>query len=154
MIHSLFWRICGRFSPWLLFTRRFCLTALLRHLYYWLTWLGGSPALSFNHVFQCVWQTAAPFHVINFPCRLLDGQTHGGVRSALEHRHKNVHLALCTDDSTRQVKHSIVKFCGPKSAFYGGKTLDELLLPLVFLPSLSLVCQQRPTAAYWNRTSP
>lgn len=90
---------------------------------------------------------------LTFPAGYWVGKHKNGVRSALEHRRKNVHLALCTDDSTRQVKHGTVKFCGPKSAFYGGKTLDELLLPLVFLPSLSLVCQQRPTAAYWNRTS-
>lgn len=119
------------------------------------------PALSFNHVFEPVWQTAAPFMSLTFPAGYwiskhthtcarthihthtytdtqIHTHTHTGTRShgdthtALGQRHKNVHLALCTDDSTRQVKHSIVKFCGSKSAFYGGKTLDGLLLPLGF----------------------
>lgn len=131
--------------------------------HYTIDWRGSEAACII--IQSCVWACLAnssSFHVINFPCRLLDQQTHthththNSAHTALGQRHKNVHLALCTDDSTRQVKHCIVKFCGAKSAFYGGKTLDGLLLPLVFFfcPSLSsLVSQQRLAAACRSRTS-
>lgn len=85
---------------------------------------------------------SSSFHVINVPCWLLDQQTHCSVRILLEHHHKTVHLALCTDDSTYQVKHGIVKLCGPKSGLYGGKALDALRLCLFFLRLYLQVCQQ------------
>lgn len=118
-------------------------------LYYRLTWHWGSWIINQSCVSVCL-ANSSSFHVINFPCWLLDQQTHCSVHILLEHHHKIIHLALCTDDSTYQVKHSIVKFCGPKSVLYDGKTLDVLLFCLFFfififcLPSGSYSCLMEP----------
>lgn len=56
---------------------------------------------------------SSSFHV-NFPYLLLDQQTHCPVHILLEHHHKIMHLTISADDSTYQVKHRAVKFCGPK----------------------------------------
>lgn len=119
-------------------------------LYYWLTRLFEAPWIINQSCVSVCLANSSSFHVINFPRWLLDQQTHCSVHILLEHHHKITHLALCTDDSTYQVKHSIVKFCGPKSVLYGGKTLHVLLFCLFFcififcLPTASYSCIMEP----------
>lgn len=114
------------------------------------------PGLSINRVFQSVWQTAAPFMSLTFPAGYWISKHTAVSIFCSSTIIKIVHLALCTDDSTYQVKHGIVKLCGPKSVLYGGKTLDVLLFCLFFcififrLPTASCSCITEPSFSAVN----
>lgn len=94
-----------------------------------MTWHRASP--SYQSI-MCVWPTAAPFMSLTFPAGYWISKHTVVCIFPFEHHHKIIHLTPCTDDSTYQVKHGIVKFRGPKSVLYGGKTLDVLLSCLFF----------------------
>lgn len=114
------------------------------------------PGLLINRVFQSVWQTAAPFMSLTFPAGYWISKHTAVSIFCSSTIIKIVHLALCTDDSTYQVKHGIVKLCGPKSVLYGGKTLDVLLFCLFFcififrLPTASCSCITEPSFSAVN----
>lgn len=68
-------------------------------LYYWLT---------INHVFQCAWQTAAPF-TLTFLVEYWISKHAIRWIFCWSTIIKSYTLTICADDSTYQVKHSLVK---------------------------------------------
>lgn len=84
---------------------------------------------------------SSSFHV-NFPCWILDQQTHYPVHILLEHHHKIIHLTICADDTGYQLKHSIVKFCGPKCFMVVEHWMYCFYFTLIFLLSANSVILQ------------